>query len=262
MAQTVRPASDITQAGWINEAAGSELYSHIDEASPDDLDYIRAADCSTGQCEVKFSALTDPISSSGHKIKFRCRNQGAASTVALTATVKCGATTIASTTASAITTSWTTYTYTLTGSEADAITDYADLRVAFQGGYSGGGCVTSRPEVSWTEFETPDATIQVAPPSVAVTFARFAPELGGTGGGVYVRLSPSEVRVTFNTYPPELSYPNQTVRPRVERPISFEDVEKGATCRFCSAWCPGHALAYVDGKPVCARHGIVRNPYG
>lgn len=255
MAQTVYPTSDITVGTWLNEAAGGTLWSHIDESVIDDADYIRAADCDQTLCEVKFDTLTDPNASANHIISFRYRKQGAASNVDCNVTVMCGGTTIATTAATNISTSWTTGTYTLSSSEADAITDYTDIRVRFAGGLSGGACVNAHLEVSWTSFAVPDPTITVTPSTAPdITFAALAPDTAGTGNGVYIRTPNNLPELRFTGLPVEVNVVADTIEPRLEPPHSFDDLERGRVCFICRLWCPAHALTYIDGRAVCARH--------
>ncbi|GAI29745.1 unnamed protein product, partial [marine sediment metagenome] len=74
-----------------------------------------------------------------------------------------------------LTTSFVTYSYTLTTAEADNITDYANLRLKFVGNSSAAKCV----HVSWAEFEVPDIN---AIPTVSA-----------------VNLTPSPIVLTENT---------------------------------------------------------------
>jgi hypothetical protein len=54
--------------------------------------------------------------------------------------------------------------------------------------------------------------------------------------------------------PPADDVFTRTYRARLEPPSDFDDNAQGRVCFMCHLWCPGHALSYVDGKPVCSRH--------
>jgi hypothetical protein len=127
--QVLRPSSDISVNGWTS--TGANLWSVIDEDNPSDADYISSPANPAGEvAEVKLSSGIDPVSSTGHVVRYRvaATGQDAAITVAL----YCGATPIASwaqtLTADA---GGTNYQQTLSSGQADAITDYTDLRLRF-----------------------------------------------------------------------------------------------------------------------------------
>lgn len=124
------PVSDITTASWLSSLGGS-LFAAIDETVADDADYIFSPDNPTTQeCEVKFQPVTDPLSSTGHVLTYRLDAIGLDTTY--TITLMCGATQIAQWTESvAASATPATYAHTLSGAQADAITDYADLRTRF-----------------------------------------------------------------------------------------------------------------------------------
>lgn len=121
----LRPASDITVGSWTSSLGGA-LYAALDETSPDDGDFVSIT--GTGTFEVKLGPAVDPAVSYGHTIRYRLQGDGAKT---FTARLVQG-TTIRSTDPTVrvpAAGSWTTYSWTLTAGEADAITDYTDLRV-------------------------------------------------------------------------------------------------------------------------------------
>lgn len=120
--QLLRPTSDISAGAW-TASSGSDLYAMLDETTASDADYITTSSASSS--EVAFGTGLDPLSSAGHTIRFRAQGTGG-----LTVTLLQGATTIATYTPT-ITASYALYSYTLSGAEADAITNYGDLRVRF-----------------------------------------------------------------------------------------------------------------------------------
>jgi hypothetical protein len=133
MAQKGRPNQTITAGNFTDQDGGtSELHRAIDEVTANDLDYIQSEKPPTDDtCEFQFSNLTDPFSDADHVLRCRLgKNTTGGTTVNITMKLFQGTTEIAS------------YTYadvdvlslkeeTLSSLEADAITDYTDLRVRF-----------------------------------------------------------------------------------------------------------------------------------
>ena len=158
MVQIARPSSDIT-ANW-TPTTGSTHWGCIDEVTAnDDTDAIdTGANPVSLVCEVKFGSLTDPLSSSGHVVRYRFRRgpQGGKN-VSLTADLRQGATSIASWAHldAAIVNSYTTFQQTLSSGQADSITDYTDLRLRLTATTTGGGGSTGV-RFTWTELEVPD----------------------------------------------------------------------------------------------------------
>lgn len=122
-----RPVSDASAGSWL-PSSGIDLFDMLDEEEPADADYIYATAPSV--CEVALGPVQDPQSSSGHKVSFRVPD-GFVPFGALTVSLRQGASTeIASWTVPSPV-AGTTYSYTLSGAQADAITDYTDLRLRF-----------------------------------------------------------------------------------------------------------------------------------
>jgi hypothetical protein len=150
VAQFARPDSVVSNSGF-NASAGT-LDSTIDESSRNDADY-NWTDAPGTNFEVGLSNATDPVSSSGHVVRFAARyTMGARD---FTVTLKQGGSTIASTTIS-MTASFADYSFTLSGAEADSITNYNDLRLYFTHPGTLMGAL-EEVQVSWAEFEVPDA---------------------------------------------------------------------------------------------------------
>lgn len=127
--QTAYPTSDVVQGLWLPSAAGSptELYAMLDETVASDTDYIYTGDATTAR--VALQSLSDPVSSTGHIVHYRCR----VFTGTLYVRLKQNTTTIATwshTTADAG--SLTTFSQTLSAGEANSITDYSALRIEFE----------------------------------------------------------------------------------------------------------------------------------
>ena len=159
MAQFFRPTSDIT----VTNVTGT--FANIDETSASDADYISTLDNTIVTYETRFGSRPDPLSSSGHVV--RVRHAKADTNVAPSTTGSaCSATftlyegtTLRATLGTSIALgAWTTLSYTLTTGEANAITDYGNLRVRMVTTNSGGSPANRRGgAISWIEFECPDA---------------------------------------------------------------------------------------------------------
>lgn len=142
MAQFGRPSADTYIGGYKDEADGTtNIYTHIDETSYSDTDYIKSILApSSAPYVCKLTTVEDPLSSSGHVVRFRyCKDAAGGATIGLTvelrqAYVNEGAqgTLIATSGLIAdISESWTSGSINLSGGEADSITDYANLYLRF-----------------------------------------------------------------------------------------------------------------------------------
>jgi hypothetical protein len=138
-AQIARPAVDVSVGSWLTHTgASTNLFATIDEASPDDSDYIRSpTDPVNAPVVVKLGPLTDPAISTGHIFRYRYGKSGSA-TIDIVAQLRQGytnegspGTLIASATHTNVSATLTTAALTLTGGEADAITNYGDLYLRF-----------------------------------------------------------------------------------------------------------------------------------
>lgn len=172
MAQFARPISDITTT----EIVGS--YTAIDEVTSDTADYLTSNDNTDATYECLLSPLTDPLTDTFHYVRFtyaKADTNVAPSTTGNTQTMSIylyqGATLIATCRNNATLGAWTTGSYWLTGAEADAITDYSDLRIRFVMPASGGGSPSNRRggAVAWAEMEVPDAPVGGARRRIIIT---------------------------------------------------------------------------------------------
>lgn len=125
--QIAAPVADIAAGAWL-ASSGSDLYTMLDESAASDSDYIYIT-AAGSIAEIKLAGITDPSASTGHKLSYRLQaltgqqvrvtlRQGAATTIAQWMETGTGAP--------------ATVERTLSGAEADAITDYTDLRVRFE----------------------------------------------------------------------------------------------------------------------------------
>lgn len=162
MAQTARPDSDVAAGSWVT----SPLWSKVDDAvSAPDGTFINSEDASSGNTttvQLGLSNVTDPASSTGHVLRYRYRKSDADRDMACTVQLYQGATLIAQDAVGGIATAFTDRSYTLTAGEADAITDYSDLRVHFYGTASGGIAGGTALVIDAVEFEVPDAPAATA----------------------------------------------------------------------------------------------------
>jgi hypothetical protein len=129
------PDSDLSSTNWINELGQStNLYQSIDEATPNDSDYIRSQeDPGSYIYEASLQDPTDPSTSFGHKVYYRYRKEpGPVGQVDMVVRLKQNTTTIASWTHLDVPATWTDGEGTLTSGEADSITDYSALRIEIE----------------------------------------------------------------------------------------------------------------------------------
>jgi len=142
MPQYARPDADTTIGNFQDQAGGTtNIFQAIDEASPNDADYIRSPAAPVNEVYVcRLSDVVDPVSSSGHFIRMRTAvDQAAQQSLDVTQQLRQGyvsegsqGTLIASQSRTAITsTTFTDSAYTLSAAEADAITNYLDLFLRF-----------------------------------------------------------------------------------------------------------------------------------
>ena len=134
MAQFARPSADTVNTAWTEDDGTTDaLFGEIDESSFDDADYIKTATPpGANEYETLLTSVTDPLSSSNHIMRWRRRKQPAGGAqINLTVRLMQGGTQITSQSDTNIPDSFATATYTLSGAEADAITNYADLRLEF-----------------------------------------------------------------------------------------------------------------------------------
>lgn len=130
---TAVPVSDTIPGTW-SPSTGGSLFGTIDEGVASDADY----DSSTSSplqadfFEVKLGALSDPLSSVGHVVGYRYKkNASSGDQINLKVRLVQGNTVIATWTHLNID-AVTTASQTLSNAQADAITNYSDLRLRFE----------------------------------------------------------------------------------------------------------------------------------
>lgn len=174
MVQIVRPNALTLAggAGWTTAGSGdsstADAYTDRldDPAAADATGYVISTSNPTDNVSTLFLELgdpTDPAVSTGHVIRARVRKEAGGkdlvAIIRLRAPIGGGNySTLATLTTGLLSTTWQTVTLTLTGTEADSITDYAALVISINGVASGGGSGTTL-AVTFVEFEVPDAVV-------------------------------------------------------------------------------------------------------
>ena len=156
MAQFARPDSDVTTGNWTPNGGPVSLFDTLNEIVIDDADFSESANNPAADLmEVGLSNVDDPAGNVNHVLRYRYQKDVAAGRqIDLTVSLIQGVTVIASFVHADIGNPWVTQAQTLTGPQADAITDYTDLRIQFTANAVGGGGARSA-EVSFAEFEVP-----------------------------------------------------------------------------------------------------------
>ena len=131
----LNPISDVATNSWTNQAgSGTNIYQSIDENVADDSDYVQSAIAATSGSyyETELETGDDPVSSSNHTVHYRYRAFPPYASTDVTVSLREGSgTEIDSWSHTGISGTWTDGSRTLDGTDTDAITDYADLRIRF-----------------------------------------------------------------------------------------------------------------------------------
>jgi hypothetical protein len=141
MAQFARPTADLVNQSWTeDDGTTTDLFDQIDESVADDADYVQSALAPTSDVyAVDLGTLEDPVSSTGHVIRYRYKkNASGGAQIDLTVQLRQGyvnesslGTLIEEWVHTNISDTITAAAQTLGGTEADAITNYADLQLRF-----------------------------------------------------------------------------------------------------------------------------------
>ena len=125
--QFLRPVSDVAGNWHAEDERTTNLYASVDDSPFDDDTFIESPDnpTATDYAELNLPSAADPATGAGHIVRYR---YGGSGTTTLVVELRQGTTVIAS---------WTHIDpgaptlaeQTLTEVEADAITDYSDLRI-------------------------------------------------------------------------------------------------------------------------------------
>ena len=142
MPQFARPNATTVIGNYTDQGGGvTNIHLTIDEVTADDADYIRSPTSPINEaCAFALSSVTDPVSSTGHIMRMRTSTDLASQEVldfvqqlrqGYVSEASQGTLIASQTRAGVSSTTWTTSTYTLSGAEADAITNYASLFFRF-----------------------------------------------------------------------------------------------------------------------------------
>lgn len=156
MAQFARPDSDVTAGAWVPIGGPATLFDTMNEIVANDADFAESDSNPTfSAMEVGLSSIDDPALSTGHVLRYRYQKDSAAGAqIDLVVDLVQGVTIIATFTHLDIQPGFITQAQALTGPQADAITDYTDLRIHFTADNPGPGA-TREANVSFAEFEIP-----------------------------------------------------------------------------------------------------------
>lgn len=208
MAQFVRPTSDIAAGLWTT----APLWSKVDEGAPgDDVVITSGNNSSPDNADFGCNAVTDPEVSTGHVLR-AAWNKSAAAGHSVNAVLELWqgtpgtGTLIATLSVTAIGETEVTSTYTLSGTEADSITDYSalTLRLSRQGDTGGAGSTRRSLVADFIELEVPDV-------SGATADAADGFELGDsatatvTSPGTPKLYSPARAKPPITLVPPDRS---------------------------------------------------------
>lgn len=124
--QSAAPIATISAGAWV-PSTGASLPPMLSEAVPDHGTFIWVP-IANSACELLFTSLPDPGVSGGHAVSFWASSPVSAT---LRFRIMQGATQVAQWD-QAVTPTLTPYSLVLSSAEADAITDYTDLRVRIE----------------------------------------------------------------------------------------------------------------------------------
>jgi hypothetical protein len=147
------PISDISVGLW----SSTPLFQKIDEFTASDADLIvSATNPASDTCEVGLTTTTtDPVSSSNHIVSYRYKKTASGGRqIDLTVRLMQGTTIIATFTHTNISNVIAQADQTLSGAQADAITNYGDLRIRFIGTAVGTGTGRAA-QITWGQFRCP-----------------------------------------------------------------------------------------------------------
>lgn len=143
---------------WLPEPADTDWWDVLDEASPNDSDYVWIDGAAEDDnVEVKFTGPSGGVPGTGTgTIRWRQKRIDGAKTTTITAYLVEGSTVRSTSTAREVVDTIQQEEHTVTQEEMDTITDWNNLHVTFAINVSGGG-KASDPIITWDEFEIPDA---------------------------------------------------------------------------------------------------------
>lgn len=133
--QTALPDGDIATGNWTTDTGATATFAAIDESTASDADYDQSSlnPVTTDTFRVSLGDVTDPAVSTGHVVKYRYgKDMAGGDRMDLVVRLMQGGTQIAAWTHTDVPAGFTTATQTLSGTEADSITDYTNLDLVFE----------------------------------------------------------------------------------------------------------------------------------
>jgi hypothetical protein len=178
--QYARPTSTVTTGNFLPDGAAT-LHEALDEVTANTSDYITSANTNE-EAHLGLGGVIDPNTSSSHVMRARAYgNRLAGQTVQLRLYENSGGSLIATHSITIVgKRSWEDFSYTLSGAEADSITDYTDLSIRITNTTSG----NKELWVSWFELEVPDPVAASAPIVTSPTFTNVTSTTATLGGNV------------------------------------------------------------------------------
>ena len=170
MTQHLHPISTVSAGLWTANA--TTLHGDTDEGvdSPDDEATYAETDTDAQDMELLLEPGIDPLTGDGHVLQWRARQHGIGiGATELTVALYQGAGLIATGVASH-TTTYSTASYLLTAAEANAITNYADLRVRVRVVLPSG---TAHVHVTALELDIPSLDLHASQRGALVTPSSF-----------------------------------------------------------------------------------------
>lgn len=183
MSQFGRPISTASAGAW-SAVGAATLHEATDETSPNDATDYASATTNTAAFKVKLTSLTDPLASTGHIFRWEAWIDWTSPPTiqhSLSVDLMQGGGVVSTATFILTKATWTGGSRTLTGTEADSITDYTDLYLRFTLIFFGGSPSGVEGRVTWGELEVPDGP--AAPPDQPVTLESAVVRVGALGAG-------------------------------------------------------------------------------
>lgn len=281
-----RPISDLSTGSW----TVAPLWSKVNEVVADDSNFISSEVLSlngnTTNADLRLTARGDPVSSSNQIISVRAQ---ATFTLGLTAGIRVElrqgnnvtSTLIGTLTTNALTTSYATYTYTLSGAEADSITDYGDLFVRIYGSFGVGNL--GGVQVSQVFFQQPAGVVPVDSvypdpaagtgtanqPSISVAGSVGVATGSGAAGGPSINLQPNPGVATgtgaaggpSSSVAVSAGVATGTGTAYDAIPTS-PDAHPGCATGIGQAYGPAILVTLPSGEPTIGSSGSRRGPHG
>lgn len=240
MTQLLVGSADVNNPGsWTTTPLWSKVNDPSDTGTPPSS-YITKANNSTGACRVgtlvsTVGTLQDPGVHTGHILHIYCMRTGSRATT-LAVTLYEGTTSRATFNASPASATYTEFTYTLTSTEAAAITNYANLNLDINCTASGS---SNAPRVSCVWLEVPGN------PLISVKTNLPAYIVGRDN-------------IKGNT-PAYTNGANPTIPASTAQPVYLngQDTFKGSTYAYSAGWDTGKSnlASYLDG--VALQPGVL-----